>query len=123
MASPDWLARLADVSLAVGGPTFGEALLQAANAVVPVDHCLVFTFHRQAPSGCLLTVGSGDLRLSVRLAGDYLAGPYQHDPNLRHLHAGASPQVLLHFSARDYPERWRSHFIEQAQIVDTVACI
>src|SRR5512139_420181 len=98
MASPDWLARLADASLAVGSPTFGEALLHAANAIVRVDHCLVFTFHRQAPSGCLLTVGSGDVRLSVRLAGDYLAGPYLDDPNLHHLRAGAAPHVILRFS-------------------------
>ncbi len=121
--STDWLGRLADASLAVGSPGFGEALLRAANAVVRVDHCLVFTFHRQAPSGCLLTVGSGDVRLSVQLAGDYLAGPYQDDPNLRHLQAGAAPHVILNFSPEDLPENYRRHFIEQANIIDNVACI
>lgn len=121
--SPGWITSLADASLAVGSPSFGEALLRAANAVVRVDHCLVFTFHRRAPSGCLLTVGSGDLRLSVRLAGDYLNGPYLDDPNLRYLQTGAPPYVILHFSPADYPERWRRHFIEQANIIDAVACI
>lgn len=120
--SADWVACLAEVTLAVGSPSFGEALLRAANAVARVDHCLIFTFHHQAPSGCLLSVGSGDFRLSVRLAGDYLAGSYVEDPNLRYLHA-ARPHVVLRFAPHEVPERWRTHFIEQANIIDGVACI
>lgn len=118
----DWVARMADVTLAVGSPTFGEALLQAANSVVRVDHCLIFTFHRQAPSGCLLSVGSGDFRLSVRLAGDYLSGPYADDPNLRRLQDEADPHAVVRFGPQQVPKRWRKHFLEPANIIDTIAC-
>lgn len=120
--SADWVAGLADVSLTIGSPAFGEALLRATNVVVPVDNCTVFSFHRKAPSGCLLSAGR-DSRLAVRLAEDYLAGGYIDDPNLRHIEAGAPSHVILRYSLNGLPEEFRRHFIEQAHIIDVVGCI
>lgn len=121
-ASPAWVASLAEVSLAIGSPTFGEALLRAANVLVPIDNCTVFSFHRKAPSGCLLSVGR-DSRLAVRLAEDYLAGGYVDDPNVRYIEVGAPSQVILRYSLDGLPDEFRRHFIEQAHIVDVVGCI
>ncbi len=120
--SADWVASLADVSLAVGNPAFGEVLLRAVNVVVPVDNCTVFSFQRKAPSGCLLSAGR-DSRLAVRLAEDYLAGGYVDDPNLRYIEGDAPSHVILRSSLDGVPEEFRRHFIEQAGIVDAVSCI
>ncbi len=118
----DWVSSLAEVSLAVGSPAFGEALLRAANLIVPIDNCTVFSFHRKAPSGCLLSAGR-DSRLAVRLAEDYLAGGYVGDPNLRYIEVGTPSHVILRNSLNGLSDEFRRHFIEQAHIVDVVGCI
>lgn len=117
--SADWVARIAAVCQELGRPAFGEAFLHAANAVVPVDHCTIFTLRHHAYSGCLLTVGKADFVNSTK---EFLTGPYRDDPNFRYIQT-RTPMPVVAFITAQNAGSIRRRYIDEAGVRENACCI
>lgn len=116
-----WAATLAEACLGVGKPVFGEAMLRAANAVVPVDSCAVVIFHRKTPSGFLLNVGDDpDPQTAPQRMNQYLGGSYVDDPILPYIQDAPATPFIPPFAAKGWPSR--SRWIIES-VADRLPCV
>jgi len=108
--------------LAIGRPTFPQALIGALRQVADVGHCMVFSFAGERAARCLLDVGNiptgGDLGVA------YSEHFHQADPNrdaIFRRQDNATPIVLPTFARRMYNDSYRKLFFEDSDIVDKFA--
>lgn len=113
---------VAGAVLAIGRPTFPEALMRTLRRVADVGHCMVFSFAGDNSARCLLDAGNiptgGDL-------GEAYSGHFhQADPNRDTIfshQASPSPILLPTFARRMYSDSYRKLFFEDSDIVDKFA--
>ncbi|WP_024517200.1 helix-turn-helix transcriptional regulator [Bradyrhizobium sp. Tv2a-2] len=108
--------------LAIGRPSFPQALIDTLRRVADVGHCMVFTFDGERATRCLLDVGNipTGADLGVAYAGHF----HLADPNRETIfreRERSSPIVLPTFARRKYGERYRKIFFEDSAIVDKFA--
>lgn len=113
---------VAGAVLAIGRPTFPDALMRTLRRVADVGHCMVFSFAGDSSARCLLDAGNiptgGDL--GVAYSGHF----HQADPNRDTIfshQASASPILLPTFARRMYSDSYRKLFFEDSDIVDKFA--
>jgi len=108
--------------LAIGRPTFPQALICSLRRVADVSHCMVFSFTGERSARCLLDVGN------ISIGGDLGVAYSEHfhlaDPNRDAIFGGqanAAPIVLPTFARRMYSDRYRKIFFEDSRIIDKFA--
>ena len=113
---------LAPMVMAIGLPSFPNALIDALRAVANVGHCMVFAFEEEESARWAL--GLGNIGIGPDLGAAYAEHFYVADPNremiLEHRSA-QQPIVLPNFSRRMYTDAYRKLFFEDAEIIDKVA--
>jgi DNA-binding CsgD family transcriptional regulator len=113
---------LAPMVLAIGLPSFPNALIDALREVANVGHCMVFAFEEEASARWAL--GLGNIGIGPDLGAAYVEHFYLADPNremiLEHRSA-QQPIVLPSFSRRMYTDSYQKLFFEDAKIVDKIA--
>lgn len=125
LGSDDWLERLTRLARALGCKSFDQELLELLNRVLPVDHCVVFTYSADG-LGHLFTHGKMPADRARELAEDYVRQFHARDPMFARLVDGAAvgldaPQPLdLH---SDYDPAYRNHFFDRNDLVDKTATI
>ncbi len=113
---------VAGAVLAIGRPTFPDALMRTLRRIADVGHCMVFSFADDNSARCLLDAGNiptgGDL-------GEAYSGHFhQADPNRDTIfshQASVSPILLPTFARRMYSDSYRKLFFEDSDIVDKFA--
>jgi len=108
--------------LAIGRPSFPQALLDTLHRVADVGHCMVFTFDGERASRCLLDIGNIPTGADLGLA--YAEHFHLADPNRETIfrqRERTSPIVLPTFARRMYGDRYRKIFFEDSEIVDKFA--
>ncbi|MEW6644794.1 MAG: helix-turn-helix transcriptional regulator [Pseudomonadota bacterium] len=115
-------ADITGAVLAIGRPTFPQALIGTLRQVAGVGHCMVFSFAGERSARCLLDVGNiptgGDLGVA------YSEHFHQADPNRDTIfsrQANPTPIVLPTFARRMYNDSYRKLFFEDSDIVDKFA--
>jgi DNA-binding CsgD family transcriptional regulator len=113
---------LTPMVMAIGLPSFPNALIDALREVASVGHCMVFAFDEEKKARWAL--GLGNIGIGPDLGAAYAEHFYLADPNremiLEHRSA-QQPIVLPGFSRRMYTDSYRKLFFEDAGIVDKVA--
>lgn len=115
----------ADISpavLAIGRPSFPQALIDTLRRAGGVGHCMVFTFDGERAARCLLDIGN--IPTGADLGQAYAGHFHLADPNRETIfrqRAPCSPIVLPVFARRMYGARYRRIFFEESKIVDKFA--
>jgi DNA-binding CsgD family transcriptional regulator len=108
--------------LAIGRPSFPQALLDTLRRVADVGHCMVFTFNGERATRCLLDIGN--IPIGADLGVAYAGHFHLADPNRETIfreRERSSPILLPTFARRMYGERYRKIFFEDSEIVDKFA--
>jgi DNA-binding CsgD family transcriptional regulator len=108
--------------LAIGRPTFPQALIGALRRVADVGHCMVFSFAGERHANCLLDAGNIPIGRDLGVA--YSGHFHLSDPNRDAIFEGqanAAPVLLPTFARRMYSDSYRKIFFEDSDIVDKCA--
>jgi DNA-binding CsgD family transcriptional regulator len=125
LGSAEWLGQLARLSRAIGHKVFEEEVVALLNLVLPIDHCVVFTYSADAV-GHLFTHGKMPAARARDLADDYVRQYHDRDPLFAKL-AGADrddsdrPQPLDLQNA--YDPAYRNHFFDRNDLVDKTSTV
>jgi DNA-binding CsgD family transcriptional regulator len=113
---------VAPMVLAIGSPSFPNALIGALREVSNVGHCMVFAFEEDQSARWAL--GLGNIGIGPDLGAAYAEHFYAADPNrdvILEQRSAQHPIVLPSFSRRMYSDAYRKLFFEDAEIVDKIA--
>ncbi len=125
--SQAWLDGLTAVSRALGSADFERELVALLNLVVPVDHCVVFTYAPAAGAGHLFTHGRMSPAQAQSLADDYVGRYHARDPHFARLAAPVGPDETDRFVPLPLPAAYdpayRNHFFDRNDLVDKAATI
>jgi DNA-binding CsgD family transcriptional regulator len=116
--SPD----IAPAVLAIGRPSFPQALIGTLRGIANVGHCMVFTFDGERSTRCLLDIGN--IPIGADLGVAYAEHFHRADPNRETIfreREHPSPIILPTFARRMYGEKYRKLFFEDSEIVDKFA--
>ena len=108
--------------LAIGRPTFPQALIGVLRRLADVGHCMVFSFEGERSANCLLDAGNIPIGRDLGVA--YSGHFFHSDPNRDAIlagQAGAAPVLLPIFARRMYSDSYRKIFFEDSDIVDKCA--
>ena len=125
IGSERWIAQLTDLLKVSGSSAFQQALFEFLNAVVPVDHCVVFTYSDGTGPGHLFTHSKMEADQARQLADDYVKRFHGEDPHYERVKSGAGEEeALIHLDlAEDYDPAYRNHFFDRSQLVDKASTI
>jgi DNA-binding CsgD family transcriptional regulator len=113
---------IAPAVLAIGRPSFRQALIDTLRRVADVGHCMVFSFAGERSARCLLDVGNIPIGSDLGLA--YSEHFHLADPNWEVMlgrRTDAAPVVLPAFAPRMYSDNYRKIFFTDSGIVDKFA--
>src|SRR4051794_26088097 len=113
------LGDITPAVLAIGRPTFPQALIGALRRVANVGHCMVFSLTGGRSADCLLDAGNipTGRDLGVASSGHF----HLSDPNRDAIFEGqadGAPVLLPTFARRMYSVSYRRIFFEESDIVD-----
>lgn len=126
LGSQPWLERLTEACRALGSAEFEDRLLALLNHVVPVDHCVVFTYDAGGGTGHLFTHGKMPPERAAQLADDYVREYFARDPNFARIAGdgaeGAERLIPLDLH-HGYDPAYRNHFFDRNDLVDKASTI
>jgi DNA-binding CsgD family transcriptional regulator len=108
--------------LAIGRPSFPQALIGVLRRIANVGHCMVFAFEGECSARCLLDIGNIPIGPDLGLA--YAGHFHVDDPNRELIFQARanSEQILLPtFARRMYGRSYHKLFFESSRIVDKFA--
>ncbi|NVJ69807.1 MAG: hypothetical protein HWE08_05600 [Alphaproteobacteria bacterium] len=123
----DLLDAVARVVRVVGEPAFEERLMQFLSDVVPVDHCVIFTYSESGEAGHLFTHSRMPAHDAEKLARAYVEKFHEDDPNFRDLQE--LDNVRYHSFKRrrgmneDYDPAYKNHFFDRSGLIDKAAAV
>jgi DNA-binding CsgD family transcriptional regulator len=125
LGSVEWLERLARLSRAIGHKEFEAEIVAVLNLVLPVDHCVVFTYSADAV-GHLFTHGKMPAARARELADDYVRRYHDRDPLFAKLASvdrddSDRPQPLDLQKA--YDPAYRNHFFDRNDLIDKTSTV
>ncbi len=125
LATDDLFNALTDTFRSIGSKTFNKALLKVLNELLPVDHCVVFTFSKTGEAGHLFTQGRMDERRADKLAHDYVDSFYKHDPNIQNIFQteGEFIQTNQQDLEKNYDPTYKQHFFNQNGLIDKASSV
>ena len=123
LGPPEWLDQLASLARALGKPEFESELMQLLNLVLPIDHCVVFTYSDDR-LGHLFTQGKMSSDRAQALADDYVNQYHTRDPLFATLARPDIPEgeVPLDMPGA-YDTDYRSHFFDSSGLVDKMSAV
>jgi DNA-binding CsgD family transcriptional regulator len=125
LGSDQWLGRLSQLTRAVGRKSFEQELVELLNLVLPVDHCVVFTYSADGV-GHLFTHGKMPAKTAQRLADDYVRQFHARDPLFPKLRdaglTGLDRPMPLDLK-RAYDPAYLNHFFDRNDLVDKASTI
>lgn len=125
LGSDAWLDRLAHLARSLGSRAFEQALPELLNGLVPVDHCVVFTYSDDG-LGHLFTHGPMLPERARELADDYVRRYHARDPMYARLADTAGPACdaprPLDLTA-EYDRAYRNHFFDRNGLIDKTSII
>jgi DNA-binding CsgD family transcriptional regulator len=125
LGSDEWLERLSQLVRAVGAKAFEQELVELLNLVLPVDHCVVFTYSADGV-GHLFTHGKMPADTAQRLADDYVQQFHARDPLFSKLRDAGLPgfdrPVPLDLKST-YDPAYLNHFFDRNDLVDKASTI
>ena len=113
---------IAPTVLAIGRPTFPQALIHSLRGVADVGHCMVFSFTGENSARCLLDIGNIPIGNDLGIA--YSQHFHLADPNRDAIfgrQASPAPIVLPSFARGMYSHNYRKIFFDDSRIVDKFA--
>lgn len=110
--------RMGDLVSVLGAPRFGSLYFELFSDLLAIDQCTVFAFKGAAPPNSLvLEVRSADMRnLAHILVDEYVAGAFEHDPNVKRDLQADSPTVYSLRAADLENSAYRSRFYERPHL-------
>lgn len=125
LGSIEWLERLARLARALGHKVFEEEVVALLNLVLPVDHCVVFTYSADAV-GHLFTHGKMPAARAQELADDYVRRYHDRDPLFAKL-AGIARDDADRPKPLDlqnlYDPAYRNHFFDRNDLIDKTSTV
>jgi DNA-binding CsgD family transcriptional regulator len=127
LGSPAWLEGVTRLVSSAGDKLFEERLLGVLNLVLPVDHCVVFTYSPEGKAGHLFTHGQMPTEEADALASDYVERYHRQDPNYaqimqEHKLADGDSMAPLKLSGR-YDASYRNHFFDRHNLIDKASTV
>lgn len=129
LGSELWLECVARLTRVLGRRSFGRELLELLNRVLPIDHCVVFTYSEDG-LGHLFTHGRMRADRARALAEDYIHRFHERDPMFARLIGALQPAhspdsarphpVDLHSS---YDPAYRNHFFDRNDLIDKTSTV
>jgi DNA-binding CsgD family transcriptional regulator len=113
---------LATVIRALGSASFQTALDQFLNRIVPIDHCVVFTYADGEKPGHLFTDGRMDPVDAQALAKAYVERFHAQDPNAATILAGDEGHPVRFDAARADAD-YRRTFFDRTGLVDKASTV
>ncbi len=115
----------AEAVRALGTPAFEDRLMAFLSAVVPVDHCAVFTYSPKGEAGHLFTHSTMPDARAEALARDYVERFHDQDPNFEALRemGGQDYAALIHRRPDDMDPAYRNHFFDRTGLIDKTASV
>ena len=109
----------------VGSSDFNEALVAFLNMLLPIDHCVVFTFSASGEAGHLFTHGRMDTEQAEKLANDYINSYYKDDPNVQNILTENQDFWRTSQQGMDkkYDPEYRNHFFDRNELIDKAASV
>ncbi|MBL8271792.1 LuxR family transcriptional regulator [Steroidobacter sp.] len=119
----EWLEQLARLARELGKREFEAELMALLNLVLPIDHCVVFTYSGEQV-GHLFTQGKMPAERAAALADDYIKQYHSRDPLFSTLSGADAPggEVPLDMS-RAYDQDYRTHFFDPNGLVDKMSAV
>jgi DNA-binding CsgD family transcriptional regulator len=117
LGSTGWLERLTALTRALGRGAFEQELIELLNLVLPIDHCVVFTYSEDG-LGHLFTHGRMPADIAQKLADDYIERYHERDPMFERLIDGNAPERLYPLDLQSsYDPAYRNHFFDRNDLV------
>jgi len=94
--------------------------------LVPIDHCVVFTYSNRGEAGHLFTHSKMPERESEKLARDYVEKFHQQDPNfssMKELEEEQYHRFSRQDMKNDYDPAYQNHFFNRSGLIDKAASI
>lgn len=110
--------RMGGLVAALGSPRFGSQYCDLFSDFLSFDQCTVFAFKSAAaPDPVVLEGKSEQMRtIAQALAGEYVAGGFEHDPNVRRKHPSDVPTVHC-LSANELTDRvYRLRYYDEPRL-------
>ncbi len=126
--SENWLIKLNKTIAKLGQAEFEDSLFDLVNAMVCVDHCVVFINNNDGSIAHLFTKSILSDKICRSLAKAYTERFYVRDPNLDALgqeqEAPKEKMTLLpHTSMTNYDEGYKARFFTGTGLVDKVSSL
>ncbi len=126
--SEDWLIKLNKTIAKLGQAEFEDSLFELVNAMVCVDHCVVFINNNDGSTAHLFTKSKLSDDICRSLANAYTERFYIRDPNLDALDQELNPPkekmtLLPHTPVAAYDEGYKARFFTNTGLVDKVSSL
>ncbi|WND03595.1 LuxR C-terminal-related transcriptional regulator [Temperatibacter marinus] len=122
----EYVCSIADVVRSMGGEAFEKCLMNFLSEVVPVDHCVVFTYSDRGNAGHLFTHSRMPDREAEELARDYVDKFYKDDPNFKEIQNSDSDEYIeldKKVISVDYDPAYQNHFFDRRGLIDKAASV
>jgi DNA-binding CsgD family transcriptional regulator len=119
------MARLDQLTLAIGEDSFGAVLVQTARAVGDVDHVMIFAFSGRLAPRLVVSAGAIGGAVATRAAAAYAEELYLQDPNHADIRRQSEgPARWFEFNeGREYDEEFSRQFLQPCDISDLLAFV
>lgn len=119
----EWLDQLARLARAMGKREFESEVMSLLNLVLPIDHCVVFTYS-DARLGHLFTQGKMSSERAQALADDYVRQYHTRDPLFATLVRTDTLEGEVPLDMHGaYDADYRSHFFDPNGLVDKMSAV
>jgi len=126
-ATADLLAEVAKLTRAVGEEIFEGRMIDFLSAVVPVDHCVVFTYTNSGEAGHLFTHSRMPADAAEQLARAYVEKFHTEDPNYQDIQKLENKRYHTlerrQGMSQGYDPAYKNHFFDSSGLIDKAAAV
>ncbi len=122
----EYLERLIGVVRSLGSSEFEGELLVFLSNLVPIDHCVVFTYSDNGEAGHLFTHSRMSKRVCEKLARDYVEKYHQQDPNYASIqddNKGEYYCLERFIPSKDTDSFYQDYFFNRIGLIDKASSV
>jgi DNA-binding NarL/FixJ family response regulator len=120
-----WTQSLSTCIASTGTDTFPERFINMISQVVPIEQCMIFTYHCDDKMSCVLAKNKLSPEIAQGLADDYITNQFRKDPNIAQirdaLDAGSTTINTLRSKDPEMQGDYREHFFNAPHLVDKIS--